>query len=520
MQHGEELAVGIASMTETRRWPWGLIWTALIIFLAALDQTVVITVLPNVVSTLGLDVEQALEQGIWVITGYLLGYTVAMPLLGRIADAYGHRRLFLAALGVFVGGSIGCALADSVWSLVAWRIVQAIGGGAVLPIGLAISMDEVKPIHHATALGIMGAAGEAGGVLGPAYGGLISQIQLLDIDGWRWVFWLNIPLGAALAWAIIRTLPDRPGNRGAIDYVGGGLIAVSLTALTVALSRSLGSLAIEPSAESGNLDQYAVQWTSPLTIGLLVLAVLSFIGFIWWERRTATPLIELSAFRTPAFSAANITNVLVGMALIVGMVNVPFFVGTVLAGDALSGGLTLMRLTMMIPIGAVLGGMLMRRMSARLVAGLGMITTAIGFALLGFWVAETNQLQLTIYLLLTGTGFGLVLPALSAAAIGTVARESMGTAAGLLNALRMVGITLGVSALASWSLAYRASLNSKLVFTMEDFNTGAAQLALTQNEMTVYHSTFFAAAVVGLLALIPIWWLPRERSEGDTPLFA
>jgi EmrB/QacA subfamily drug resistance transporter len=504
-----------SSLAQTRRLPWGLIWTALAIFLAALDQTVVITVLPEVVKTLQLTADEALGQGIWVITGYLLGYTVAMPLLGRVADAYGHRRLFFAALAVFVAGSVGCALAGSVSSLVGWRIIQAIGGGAVLPIGLAIAMDEVSPENRATALGVIGAAGEAGGVLGPAYGGLIAKIQLGGIDGWRWVFWLNLPLVALLALAIWRTLPNRPGTRGRVDYIGGGLLALALTALTIALSRSLGSLAVDPALAQAGVDQFAVKWTSPLTLVELALALGAFIGFIWWERRARTPLIDLRTFKIPAFSAANLTNLMVGMALIVGMVNVPFLVGTVLGGDALAGGLMLMRMTAMIPVGAVLGGFVMRRISGRSVAALGMIVTAIGFILLGFWPADVGQLRATIDLVLTGLGFGLVIPPLSAAAIGSVDRESMGTAAGLLNALRMVGITLGIAALASWSLTQRTALQARVDFQAAD---AAAQFAAA--ELQVYHTTFFAAAAVCLLALLPIWWLPRERAAVDAPLIA
>ena len=509
----------MTTTAQPRRISWGLVWTALAIFLAALDQTVVITVLPEVASSLNLTPDEALQQGIWVITGYLLGYTVAMPLLGRIADVYGHRLLFMISLVVFAVGSVGCAMSNTIEALVAWRIIQAIGGGAVLPIGLAIAMDEVSSASYATALGIMGAAGEAGGVLGPAYGGIVSKIKIGDIAGWHWVFWINLPLVAILMVGIWRTLPKREGTRGHVDYIGGGLLALSLTALTVALSRSLGSLAVDPALAQAGVEQYAVNWTSPFTLGLLAVTVISFGGFLWWERRTTAPLIDLKTFKIPAFSAANFTNVLVGMALIVGMVNVPFLVGTVLGGDALAGGLMLMRMTMMIPLGAVVGGMMMRRLSARAVAAIGMITTAIGFVLLGFWPADVGQFRATIDLMLTGLGFGLVIPALSAAAIGAVDHNSMGTAAGLLNALRMVGITLGVAALASWSVTRRTALLAKIDFTKATADGTLTDL-LKQAELQVYHSTFFAAAVVCLLTLIPIWWLPRERGRADAPLIA
>ena len=502
-----------------RRISWGLVVTALTIFLAALDQTVIITVLPEVVYSLNLTIDEAFGQGIWVITGYLLGYTVAMPLLGRVADVYGHRRLFALSMLIFGVGSIGCALAGSVPTLVAWRIIQAIGGGAVLPIGLAIAMDQVKPINHATALGLLGAAGEAGGVLGPAYGGIVARINLLGIDGWRWVFWLNIPLLAVLLVALYRTLPEHQGSRTRIDYVGGLLLGVALTTLTIALSRSLGSLAVDPALTEAGVEQFAVDWTSPQTLLLLGLSLASLIGFVLWERRVHAPLIDIRTFRIAAFSAANATNLLVGAALIIGMVNVPFFASTVLGMDSLGSGLLLIRLTVMIPIGAVIGGLLMRRISGRTVAALGMLLTALGFWRLSTWPLEIGAWQSTVDLLLTGSGFGLVLPALSAAAIGSVDHHSMGTAAGLLNTIRMIGITLGIAALASWSLTQRTALLAKI-----DFSAANAAGTLTEEiikaELAVYHATFLAGALICLLALVPIWWLPKEPGPVDAPLFA
>jgi EmrB/QacA subfamily drug resistance transporter len=439
-----------------RSGPAGLVLVALGIFLAALDQTVIVTALPGgMLSDLSIS-DQELDRGLWIITGYLLGYTVAMPLLGRIADVYGLRRVFIAALLLFGVASAGCALAESLEVLVGWRVVQAIGGGAVLPIGMAIAIDQARG-NGATALGFIGAAAEAGGVLGPAWGGLIASHPDL---GWRWIFWVNLPLAALLAAGVYLTLRASRPERGQVDYVGGGLLAGALTGLTIALSRSVGSAVA--GVDPVETERYAVSWTAPGTLLLLGGALVAFLAFLWWERRFSHPLIELSSFRRPAFAGANATNFLVGVALIVAMVNIPFLENSVRGGDAFSGGLLLMRLTVMIPVGAALGGLAMRRVAGRIVTIVGLLISATGFWLLGGWGVDVANLQATLDLLLTGLGFGLVIAPLGAAAIGSVGRDRMTTAAALLTVLRLVGMTIGIAVLASWSLAQKNVLSQEI----------------------------------------------------------
>ena len=199
-------------------------------FVTALDQTVVVTALPEVMLDLEIPVTD-LDRASWIVTAYLLGYTLAMPLIGRLADVYGQPRVYQASLVVFSIGTSLVAVSFNLEWMVGARIVQAIGGGATLPIGLAIASTSLPPRQSGMALGIVVAAAEAGSMLGPAYGGAI--IELLD---WRWIFWLNVPQSAVLFLALMWLTNQR--QRGVrVDYLGGVMLTATLVIISLALSR-------------------------------------------------------------------------------------------------------------------------------------------------------------------------------------------------------------------------------------------------------------------------------------------
>jgi MFS family permease len=176
------------------------------IFLAALDQTVIVTALWPISQEMAIPITE-LDKAAWVVTAYLLGYTVALPLMGRVADVYGQRRIFLVSLGVFMLGSVLCALAPTLGWLIAARGVQAVGGGAVLPVGMAMASHIYGAKRVPFMLGILGAVAEAGGVIGPLWGAAIMEWMegLLKISGWRWIFWVNVPLGLVFAALLFMT---------------------------------------------------------------------------------------------------------------------------------------------------------------------------------------------------------------------------------------------------------------------------------------------------------------------------
>ena len=199
-------------------------------FVTALDQTVVVTALPSVMLDLKIPFTQ-LDRVSWIVTAYLLGYTVAMPLIGRLGDVYGYARVYQVSLVVFSVGTSLVAISSSLEWMVGARVIQAVGGGAAVPIGMAIASGVLPRRQQALALAIVGASAEAGSMLGPAYGGAI--VELLN---WRWIFWLNVPQ-SAIIFVGLMWLPSRRDLQSRVDYLGGALLVATLAVLSLALSR-------------------------------------------------------------------------------------------------------------------------------------------------------------------------------------------------------------------------------------------------------------------------------------------
>jgi len=442
------------------------------IFVAALDQTVVVTALPSIMTDLELPVTE-LDRAAWIITAYLLGYTMVMPLMGRFSDVYGHGRIYILSLLVFMGGSVLVAVASSLSWLVAARVIQAIGGGAVVPVAMAIVSDVFPKNRRSIALGVIGAVAEAGSVLGPLYGGVIVEHL-----SWRWIFWVNLPVGLAVIMLVSIFLKASPLSRGSIDYLGGLLIAASLALLTLALSQEAASARF---------------------FLFLAASVLSFILFITRERRAAEPIVKLSMFRSITFSSANLTNLLVGGALIMAMVNIPLITDTIMGQSALEGGLRLMRLTAMIPIGAIAGGFLCHRFGYRLPTMMGLACNSLGFFMMSGWGLDIADPWMTLHLVVAGLGFGLVIAPIATAVINSVGEGQRGVASALVTAMRMVGMMIGLSALSSWGMgrfqALTAGFSLPEIIDSPDILSGPV--------LSMFQEFFLIAMALCLIALLP-----------------
>jgi EmrB/QacA subfamily drug resistance transporter len=473
------------------------------VFLGALDQTVIVTVLPAVVTDLQIPFDH-LDQAAWVVSGYLLGYTVALPLVGRVADVHGRRPSWLFALGGFSLGSLGCALAPTLAALVVARLVQAAGGGALLPVAIAIVSDRWPDGRRALAIGIIGAVAEAGGVLGPLYGAAV--VQWLS---WRWIFWINLPVALVLLAIAFLGLREAPRPGGHLDLVGAALIALSLGLLLLGLSH-------EPVGLSG-LDLRPV---------LLLAAASGGVGFGWWEARIREPLLDFRLFRTPAFAVAVGGGLLLGVGLIAAMVDVPLYAATVLNASPADGGLLLMRLTAFIPVGALLGGALGQRLRLGYPTGLGFLLVAVGLAAMSQWGIAPGPTALWLSLGLTGLGFGLLIAPLSTAAVNAAGAFHEASGASLFTVARLVGMTVGLSVLTTWGLQRFDDLAGRLPLPLPQPGDTAAvaqarvaayNLALLRAGAAVYHEIFLAAAVLCLFGLAAAAMLLQAPGGGKAP---
>ena len=460
-------------------------------FFTALDQTVVVTVLPAVMLDLQIPITE-LDRVSWVITAYLLGYTAFMPLLGRLADVYGYPRVYLLGLGLFAGGSVLVALAGSLEAIIGARVIQAIGGAAAVPIGFALAAGTLPPERRGLALGIVGGAAEAGSMLGPAYGGAI-----VELANWRWIFWLNLPQVALLLPGLL-LLPNRRNRALRVDYLGGALLVATLLVCSLALSRP-------------GLFTLASAWPFLLAGAGLVMAV----GLGALERRVGQPLLLPRLFRSMAFVSANLTQLLVGVSLIIALVTVPLMANTVMGRDAFTGALWLLRLTAAIPVGAVIGGLLLGRWrwsGVRPVTVAGLVLTAAGLFLVSGWGLDVAEPELTLHLAIAGLGFGLVIAPIMARALSAAGEDYRGTAAALVVVARLLGMTLGLAALAAWGIEHFQALTAGLPLLLpvagETPQETAARLVayregVTQAGLTLFHRFFRAAAIIALIAAAP-----------------
>lgn len=459
------------------------------IFVAALDQTVIYGALPDMMASIHLPITK-LDQASWIVIGYLIGYTFAMPLIGRISDVYGHSRIYILSLIMFMAGSILAASATSIEWLVGARIIQAIGGGALVPVAMAITGDIFRGKNRAIALGIIGAVIEAGGALGPFYGAALAQFW-----SWKWIFWINLPVSFIILIVVFIYL--RPGSRtkGKIDYLSGFLLAGGLSFFCLGISK-----------------QSDRPYFRVYILSFLIASFILLILFILRAIRISDPLIKLSIFKNVIFSAANITNLFTGGALIIAMVNIPLMSDTILGSSPLEGGLRLLRLTVMLSIGAIAGGFLCRRFGYRLPTILGLILGSVGFLFMSCWTLDIADPQMTIHLAICGFGLGLVIAPLGTAVMDSVSETQKGIASSMVVMMRMIGMMIGLSAITAWGMERFHLVTASLSLT-EIMTTPAK---LTHSLLILFNNFFLASVGICLVAVLPAILLGRKKKQSDT----
>ncbi|RSM68643.1 MFS transporter [Kibdelosporangium aridum] len=474
----------------------------LAVLLGALDTYVVVSVLNDIMRDLNIAVNR-LEQATPIVTGYLLGYIAAMPLLGQASDRFGRRALLQACLIGFTAGSIITAVATDLPLLVVGRVVQGIASGALLPVTLALAADLWAERKRATVLGAVGAAQELGSVLGPIYGVVLA----VAFGSWRGLFWVNVPLAVIAMVAIHFTVPgrDKQGPAPAkVDITGGVLLAVTLGLAVVGL--------YNPDPEHAVLPP----WGVPVLIGAFV----ALLGFLAWEKFARTKLIDPAGVRMGPFLAALGASVAAGAALMVTLVNIELVAQTLLGKDRTGAVFLLVRFLVALPIGALLGGWLAARIGDRWVAFGGLLIAAAGYLLISGWpvdvLAARHDLglftlpRLDTDLVIAGLGLGLVIGPLSSVVLRVVPAAQHGVASAGVVVARMTGMLVGVAALTAWGL-YRfhsltADLDTPLPFgkSKEQFDaeTAAYKAKLFDALNTEYSEIFLITSVICVLGAL------------------
>ena len=407
-------------------------------FLAALDQTIVSTALPTIVGDLG-----GLNHLSWVVTSYLLASTVSTPLYGKLGDMMGRKPVFLAAILIFLAGSMLAGLSQSMGELIGFRALQGIGAGGLMVGAQAIIGDIVPPRERGRYMGLIGSVFAVASIAGPLLGGF-----LVDNLSWRWVFYVNMPVGALAVLIVVTRLHlHTPTVRHRIDLLGAGL-----------LSGGVGAL-ILLTTWGGN--QYA--WGSTTIVGLGVAGTALLVAFVWWENRASEPILPPALFRSKVFSVANAMGFTIGMAMFGAIVFIPLFLQIVYGASPTSSGLRMLPLMAGLLVAAIASGRAISRIGRYKIFPIaGTATLVVGMYLLSLLRVGTAPWLASVYILVVGVGIGLVMQVLVLVVQNDARPQDIGVATSTATFFRSVGGSFGVAIFGTIFASRLASQLSRL----------------------------------------------------------
>ena len=402
---------------------WVVAGLLLGLFVGALDQTIVSTAMPTIMTELG-----GYEYYVWVFSAYMIATVIATPIFGKLSDIYGRKLFFQLGLLIFLLGSVLCGVAGTMEELIAYRAVQGIGGGALMPIAFAVIFDIFPPEKRGKMNGLFGAVFGLSSVFGPALGAYIT-----DYIDWRWVFYINIPIGiVALALIHYGYREAAQTRRQRIDWVGATTLVAAILGFMFAI-------------ELGGAETFG--WGSPQIIGLFALFVVCFAGFLFTESRVKDPIVELKLFKSRLFTASQAIGFLYGIIMVSGATYIPLFIQGVYGESASAAGQTLTPMMLAVVASSMIGGPLVGRMSYRSIMLGSTIILAVAMVLLGTMTVETPRWTVTLYMVLVGLGIGVNFVVLNISVLHGLPGQYKGAAISLITFFRTIGSALGVTVL-------------------------------------------------------------------------
>ncbi|MCH7793026.1 MAG: DHA2 family efflux MFS transporter permease subunit [Planctomycetes bacterium] len=395
--------------------------TLLGLFTAAMDQTVVATSIPKIVADLG-----GFGLFSWVGTGFLLASTTTVPIVGRLSDMYGRKPFFMLGIVLLLLGSALAGSSQSIEQLIAFRVIQGFGAGMIMAIAFTIVGDVFPPAERGRWMGLMAGVFAAASVLGPLIGGTLT-----DHADWRWVFYINLPMGglalALLAFGMPRL---RPATTPKMDYRGIVLLCATTVPMLLAFSWA------------GN----RFDWVSPEVIGLLAWSVVALALLVYTELRTEEPLLPIHLLKNRVFTVSGIVALLTGFAMMGSLFYIPLFVQGVLGASATNSGLVTMPMMIAMALAAAIAGQLMSRVGKyRVIGVVGLIVMVIGMAILSMVDASSSRTDVTFAMIIFGIGLGTSIPLYTLAVQNSVPYRVMGVSTSTMQFLRSVGGTMGVA---------------------------------------------------------------------------
>jgi len=479
----------------------------LVMFLGALDQTIMASALPTVAGDLN-----GLDQMSTIITGYLVAATAAMPLTGKLGDAYGRKRVLQASLVLFIVGAGLCSLAQSVPELIAYRAVQGTGGGGLMIAAQAVIGELVSPRERGRFLGIIGAAFILAAVAGPLAGGAV-----VDLLSWRWIFYAYLPVGCAALAVVSLTLHLPPVPRGRrVDYAGAALLSLAIVAIILLCSGGVHS---------------GPPWLVPV---LAAVAAAAVGGWLLTARRVKDPVIPLALFRDRSFAIPTAVSFLIGFAMFASVSYLPAFlqVGMGMSATA-SGGMLVALMAGLLLTTTVSGALITRTGRYKAYPVAGTLLAALGTLLFSTLDARSSPVLVTVAMVVLGLGIGLVMQVMVLAVQNSVQRRDLGTATSTVAFMRQVGASVGVAVVGSliaarFALAVPGDVAAALGSRINSLTPKALEALPAQDRAAVAEAfgralppVFGYAALVLIVAFVATLFLPerelRTTAFSDVP---
>lgn len=480
-----------------------IIGLMLAILLGALDQTIISVSLPKMATDL-----QGVSLLAWVVSGYLIAMAVATPIYGKLGDIYGRRVVLSSAIILFLVASVACAMAPSMPILVGARILQGLGGGGLISVAQATIADVVSPRDRGRYQAYISGAFAVASVSGPVLGGILTTYL-----SWRWVFWINLPLGLA-ALLISRRAMTRlhvPQVKRSVDYLGAGLLTVGLTAMLLAITRS----------------GQGAPWLDTTNQWMLAITVISLTVFTWNAQRTAEPIIPLGLFRIRTVSISCLILFIAFIELVALTVLIPLELQMLTSVGADGAAWRLIPFSLSVPFGAYVGGRLMTHWGTfKHIQLSGAVLTPTAILL----IAMTNPgatLSMMVLLSLVGTGIGLQLPTSTVAVQNSVPQHHVGVATGVSAFCRSLGSAIGIAVLMALLLTWLrtgagAMANSlsgaDIINTLISRSTGSNETNLIQIAQLSFHKVYLAAAAIASVSILLTLLLKNESLSDKAPV--
>ncbi|MFB9761972.1 MDR family MFS transporter [Ectobacillus funiculus] len=468
-----------------------LIGLIIAMFFSALDGTIVGTAMPRIVGDLG-----GLSMMTWLTTAYLLTSTTVVPIAGKLADLLGRRVVYVTGLIIFMIASALCGMAENMTQLIIYRGLQGIGGGVLMPMAMIVVGDLFTGAQRAKFQGVFGAIFGLASVIGPQIGGWI-----VDAWNWKWVFYINLPVGIIATILIALGLQGRK-HTGPIQFDIAGMFTMVVGVVSLLLALSLGG------------KDYA--WDSWQILGLFALALIGLVGFVIAETKAKEPILPMYLFKNRTFTSLNLIGFFMSIGMFGAITFVPFFMQGIVGVSATESGMIMTPMMVSMIITSIIGGQLVYKIGIKIQIIIGMLVMAGGFGLLTTLDMNTAKLVATSYMAVIGFGMGLVMPLLTLALQESFSREELGVVTSSSQFFRSIGGTFGITILgAVMNKQAGTALNDKLVPFLNTLPAQASEMITKFKEMIATNPEGLLQSLFSPEALKQ---LPAALAEKMTPI--